>query len=293
MSVGVVGLGVMGLPIALNLVRSGVATTVWTRSRSRTDTAVAAGARLALNPIDLARTSSVMFVVLPDMPQLREVLEGPQGLREGLYPGQVLVVMSTVDPAAVRSLGAELAPFGVNVVDAPISGGDIAARDATLSIMVGGEKSIVDALHPVLGVIGSTVTYMGELGSGQLAKACNQIVVAANLAALGEALVLARRAGLDAARLLEALSGGLASSRALETKREKLLSGTFTPGARADLQLKDLGIALGAGEALQAAMPLTALLEQLYSALCEEGYGGEDHSGVVRVIERLSSSEPG
>jgi 2-hydroxy-3-oxopropionate reductase len=233
-----------------------------------------------------------MLIVLPDMPQLREVLEGPQGLRQALSPGQVVVVMSTVDPAAVRSLGAELSPLGVHVVDAPMSGGDVGARNGTLSIMVGGDKSVVDKLRPLFELIGSTVTYMGAVGSGQLAKACNQIVVAANLTALGEALVLGRRGGLDAASLLDALSAGLAGSRALELKRDKLLSSTFTPGGRAELQLKDLDIALAAGHAHRAALPLTALLEQLFATLCEEGYGGEDHSGVVRVIERLSASDP-
>jgi 2-hydroxy-3-oxopropionate reductase len=282
----------MGLPIALNLIRGGVTTSVWNRSHGPVQIATASGARPTSTPAELSRTCPVILAVLPDMPQLREVLDGPNGLRQGFRSGSVLVVMSTVAPGAARDLGRELAESGVAVVDAPMSGGDVGARDGTLSIMVGGDQSIVDGLRPILHLLGSTVTYMGELGSGQLAKACNQIVVAATLSAIGEALVLARRGGLDAESLLNALGAGLAGSKALDVKREMWLSANFTPGGRAELQLKDLAIALSAGREYRTALPLTGVVEQLYAALCFEGYGDEDHAAVIRVLERLSDAEP-
>ena len=226
--------------------------------------------------------------MLPDLPQAEEVLDRDDGLLAGMGRGSVLVVMGTVSPVGVRELGARLEPAGVSLVDAPVSGGDVGAEQATLSIMVGGSPEDVARVRPLLEAMGTTVDHLGPLGAGQLAKACNQIVVAATLTALSEALVLARLGGLDAGRVFAVLAGGLAGSRVLEVKGPKLLGGAFRPGGAAAFQHKDLGFALAAARAEGVALPLTALVDQLFGAAVSNGLGDDDHSVVVRVIERLA-----
>jgi 2-hydroxy-3-oxopropionate reductase len=230
----------------------------------------------------------VVLTMLPDLPQVEEVLRRDDGLQAGMNQGSVLVVMGTVSPVAVRDLGVRLEPAGVAVVDAPVSGGDVGAEQATLSIMVGGRPEDVTRVRPYLEAMGTTVDHLGPLGAGQLAKACNQIVVAATLTALSEALVLARRGGLDPQRVFAVLGGGLAASRVLEVKGPKLLGGDFRPGGAAAFQHKDLGFALAAAREEGVALPLTALVDQLYGAARWNGFGDDDHSVVVRVIERLA-----
>ncbi|HEU4400007.1 MAG TPA: NAD(P)-dependent oxidoreductase [Actinomycetota bacterium] len=286
--VGFVGLGVMGRPMARNLVRAGHRVVVWNRSAEPAAELAAAGATVARTPAELAEAAPVVLTMLPDLPQVEAVLFREDGLLRGMGRESVLVVMGTVSPVDVRDLGARLAPSGVSVVDAPVSGGDVGAEQATLSIMAGGREQDVARVRPLLEAMGTTVDHLGPLGAGQLAKACNQIVVAATLTALSEALVLARKGGLDPQRVFAVLAGGLAGSRVLEVKGPKLLAGDFQPGGAAAFQHKDLGFALAAARAEGVALPITALVDQLFGAARWNGFGDDDHSVVVRVIERLA-----
>jgi 2-hydroxy-3-oxopropionate reductase len=286
--VGFVGLGSMGRPMARNLARAGHRVVVWNRSAAPAAELAAAGAQVAQTPAELGRAAPVVLTMLPDLPQLEEVLSRQDGLLPAMGQGSVLVVMGTVSPVGVRELGARLEPAAVAVVDAPVSGGDVGAEQATLSIMVGGQPRDAARVRPFLAAMGTTVDHLGPLGAGQLAKACNQIVVAATLTALSEALVLARKGGLDPRRVLGVLAGGLADSRVLEVKGEKLLGHDFRRGGAAAFQHKDLGFALAAARAAGVALPLTALVDQLFGAACWNGFGDDDHSVVLRVLERLA-----
>jgi len=294
--VGFIGLGTMGRPMARNLARAGYQVVVWNRSAARAgELAAVAAVAVARTPAEVGAAVPVVLTMLPDLPQVEEVLAGPDGLLAGMGPGSVLVVLGTVSPVGVRALGARLeaAGTGVAVVDAPVSGGDVGAEQGTLSIMAGGTDSDVARVRPFLEAMGTTVDHLGPLGAGQLAKACNQIVVGATITALSEAVVLARKGGLDPARVLGVLAGGLAGSRVLEVKGDKLLHHDFRPGGAAAFQFKDLGFALAAARAEGVALPLTALVDQLFGAACWNGFGGDDHSVLLRVIERLAGEGEG
>ena len=283
-AVAVIGLGAIGLPVAINLAKTAIPTQVWNRSDSPANKAVSAGAtRLeSLESIDAA----IVLTVLPDMAQVISVLDS--GLEKALQPGDILVVMGTVSPIAMRELGERLNAKSVHVLDAPVSGGDVGAQNASLSIMVGGEKEVLERVRPVFEKIGSTIRFLGPLGSGQMAKACNQIVVATTLTALAEAINLGRNAGLDDSVLLDILAGGLANSQVLTVKREKIESGDFTPGGSAVFQLKDLNFALEAGADTHTALPVTEKVRELYESLVANGDGALDHSAIVREIARRS-----
>ena len=283
-AVAVIGLGAIGLPVAINLAKTATPTQVWNRSDSPANKAAAAGAtRLeSLESIDAA----IVLTVLPDMAQVISVLDS--GLEKALQPGDILVVMGTVSPIAMRELGERLNAKSVHVLDAPVSGGDVGAQNASLSIMVGGEKEVLERVRPVFEKIGSTIRFLGPLGSGQMAKACNQIVVATTLTALAEAINLGRNAGLDDSVLLDILAGGLANSQVLTVKREKIESGDFTPGGSAVFQLKDLNFALEAGADTHTALPVTEKVRELYESLVANGDGALDHSAIVREIARRS-----
>ena len=283
-AVAVIGLGAIGLPVAINLAKTATPTQVWNRSDSPANKAAAAGAtRLeSLESIDAA----IVLTVLPDMAQVISVLDS--GLEKALQPGDILVVMGTVSPIAMRELGERLNAKSVHVLDAPVSGGDVGAQNASLSIMVGGEKEVLERVRPVFEKIGSTIRFLGPLGSGQMAKACNQIVVATTLTALAEAINLGRNAGLDDSVLLDILAGGLANSQVLTVKREKIESGDFTPGGSAVFQLKDLNFALEAGIDTHTALPVTEKVRELYESLVANGDGALDHSAIVREIARRS-----
>ncbi|HEX6342036.1 NAD(P)-dependent oxidoreductase [Umezawaea sp.] len=286
--IAVLGMGAMGLPMARNLARAGFPVTVWNRTPGRDGEARSAGAVAAATPAEAALP--VVLTVLPDLPEVVEVLAGEDGLLAGWRRAGVdrplLVVMGTVSPAAIRDLGDRLPD--VRLVDAPVSGGDVGADAATLSIMVGGHADDVLRLRPYFAVLGTTVRHLGPLGAGQLAKACNQIVVAATLTAVSEALALAVKGGLDPAVVVEVLQGGLAGSRVLDVKKDRWLSHDFTPGGRAVNQLKDLVFAVEAGREVGVPLPVTATVEQMYSAMCALGFGDDDHSGVYQVYETLS-----
>jgi len=288
-NVAVIGLGAIGLPVAVNVAKAGFAVQVWNRTSGRAQPAIDHGAVQVDRLADI--DARVVLTVLPDTPQLDEVLL--QGLQSALRPEDVLVVMSTVSPDAVRRLGARLlGSHGVHVVDAPVSGGDVGAWEATLSIMVGGELEPVEACWPIFEAAGSRVRHLGSLGSGQVAKLSNQIIVGATLAGIGEAINLARAAGLDDRAVVEALSGGLAGSRALDVKGEKILSGDFTPGGAASLHLKDLRYARLAASELGLSHPLTAAVTDLYEQLIEQGFGHLDQSAIA-LLSLPAAHSPG
>ena len=284
-SVAVIGLGAMGLPISTNLAKAGFPTQGWNRSAAPRELAAAGGVSTpdSLSDID----ARVVLVTLPDLPQLVELLGA--GLQSALKPGDYLVVMSTVSPVEIVKFAAAQKELGVIVVDAPMSGGELGAQNATLSIMVGGEEKDFDALKPIFDVLGKTIILLGPVGAGQLTKAANQIVVAINLAAIGEAVTLSRRAGLDASKVLEIFAGGLANSAVLQLRRPKIEAMDFPAGGKSKFLLKDLHFALDAADSSGTKLPITDLVTQLYAQLIEFGDGEMDHSAIIREIERLSN----
>jgi 2-hydroxy-3-oxopropionate reductase len=279
------GLGRMGLPMSVNLARAGFAVRAW--NRSPREVPGPAGYRLCGSIAEASGDAETIFTMLPDITEVRDVCA--EALRHA-RAGALVVVMGTVSPVAVRAWAAEAGGAGFRVVDAPVSGGDVGARDGTLSIMAGGTPQDIAELRAPFAAMGATVRHLGPVGSGQLAKACNQIVVAATLTALGEAVTLGTRGGLDAGELLDVLAGGLAGSRALEVKRAKLSTHDFTPGGSAAFQHKDLGFALDAARASGVALPVTAVVDQLFGAMRWTGRGADDHSGVLQIIEALSAT---
>ncbi len=280
--VAVIGLGAIGLPVCVNASAAGFRVQGWNRTPARSLKAAESGVAIAENLSNI--DAPVILTVLPDMPQLFDVLDA--GLEKVLQTGDVLVVMSTVSPAAMHRLAARLATTGVAVLDAPVSGGDVGAWEAKLSIMVGGDADDLDRCRRVLRAISHRIEHLGPLGSGQLAKACNQIIVGATLTAIGEALTLGRAAGLDDRQLLDVLGAGLAGSRAMEIKRQKYLTADYTPGGSVAGQLKDLRIALEAAEALGYVPRLTSMVTEEYQWLSDAGKSGLDHSAIILSAER-------
>jgi 2-hydroxy-3-oxopropionate reductase len=288
-TVGFIGLGAMGLPMARNLALTGLDVVAWNRSSKPLQAAREAGCHTVSAPAEVAAAAPVVLTMLPDLPQVASVLDGPRGLLTAPGPFETLVVMGTVSPVAVRSLADDLAARGIAVVDAPVSGGERGAADAALSIMAGGSPSAFTRVRPYLEAMGTTVRHMGGVGAGSLTKACNQLLVAGTLVSLAEAVLLGERGGLDGAALLDVLGGGLASSEVLTQKRERLLSGDFTSSGPARYLLKDLGFALNAAAEGPTAVPVTAAVTQLYAAVCAQGLGDLDNSVVLDLLRRMST----
>ena len=289
--IGFIGLGIMGKPMARNLARAGYSLVVHNRSHGSVDELCRLGARRAGSPREVAASSGIVITMLPDSPDVEEVVAGPAGLLGGFGAGQLLIDMSTINPLVSRELGSRLASRGGSMLDAPVSGGEEGAIKGILSIMVGGEASDFDRARPLFEVMGGTITHIGPLGSGGFTKLANQIIVAINLAAIGEALVFGARAGVDPERMIRALAGGMAGSRCLEQKAPKILAGDFTPGFRIDLHAKDLRLVHAAAGSLMAPVPTTALVEQFFAALRRQDCGGDDHSGIVKFFENLAGIE--
>jgi 2-hydroxy-3-oxopropionate reductase len=288
--VGFVGLGIMGAAMAKNLLRAGHDLVVHNRTRARAEDLEEHGAEVADSPGEVAQKCGVVITMLPGPPEVEEVVAGEGGLLEGAREGSLIIDMSTSSPALARDLHRAARDRSVGVLDAPVSGGDVGAVEGTLSIMAGGDEEDFERAGPLFGAMGTTVVHVGGAGAGQTVKACNQVVVALVIEAVSEALVLAARGGADPAKVLEALSGGLAASRVLEVKGEKLLSRTFEPGGKVEYHRKDLGIALAAGREHGAALPATALVDQMFGALMSKGRGGWDHSALVTLIEEWSGA---
>ena len=230
----------------------------------------------------------VLVTMLPNSPDVEQVALGPSGISEGAKRGVLFLEMSTISPLVSQKVGKELSPRGVRMLDAPVSGGEKGAIDGALSIMVGGEAADFEAALPVFQAMGKTITHLGPLGSGGFTKLANQIIVAMNLTALGEALTLAKKAGLDRALTLKALGGGLAGSKCMEQKAQNYLSGTYNPGFKIDLHFKDLGLIMESSRALGVPLPCTSVVQELFNALRVKGRGGLDHSGVITLLEDLA-----
>lgn len=295
-AVGVIGLGIMGAPMARNLLRAGFPVVVWNRTPERIEPLVAAGAQPAGSPREVAEHAAVTITVLSDSPDVEAVYRAPDGVLAGLEParpGRLLIDMSTIQPRVARELAAAAGERGAAMLDAPVSGGDVGARDGTLSIMVGGDAEALDRARPVLEALGTTITHCGPSGAGQVVKACNQVVVALTLEAIGEALVLGSKAGVEPGVIIEALSGGLGASRVLEVRGPKLLARDFAPGFKLDLHAKDLAIVLATARELGVALPGTAVVDQLFRAEQSRGHGDDDNSTVVRALEALAQHEIG
>ena len=294
--VGVIGLGIMGAPMARNLLRAGFPVVVWNRTPGRAEALVAAGAQLAASPREVAERAAVTITMLSDSPDVEAVYRAPDGVLAGVDPAppaRLLIDMSTIAPRVARELAAAAAERGAAMLDAPVSGGDVGAQEGTLSIMVGGDADALARARPVLQALGTTITHVGPSGSGQVVKACNQIVVALTLDAIGEALVLGSKAGVDPGAIVEALSGGLAASRVLEVRGPKLLARDFAPGFKLDLHAKDLAIALATARELGVALPGTAVVDELFQAEQRRGRGDDDNSTVVRALEALAGHTVG
>jgi 2-hydroxy-3-oxopropionate reductase len=286
---GFIGLGIMGRPMAKNLLKAGYPLVVHSRSKGPVDDLTAAGARSAPSARAVTEQVDVLITMLPNSPDVELVALGPQGILEGARAGLIYVDMSTISPIVSQKVAKALAARGVKMLDAPVSGGERGAVEGTLSIMVGGDKPTFDLVLPIFQAIGKTITHLGPLGAGGFTKLANQIIVAVNLTALGEALTLARKAGLNRELTLKALGGGLAGSRCLEQKTPNYLSNTYNPGFRVDLHFKDLGLIMESGRALGVPLPTTALVQELFAALRVRGRGGLDHSAVITLLEDLAS----
>ena len=291
--VGFIGLGIMGKPMAKNLMEAGNELVLYNRTLEKAEELAEDGAEVAANPKEVAENSEIIVTMLPDSPDVRNVVAGEDGVLEGIKDGSLLVDMSTISPVVTEELAAKVKERGASMLDAPVSGGDVGAIEGTLSIMVGGSEEDFERARPLFDVMGKTVTHVGPTGAGQVTKAANQVVVALTIEAVSEALVLGSKGGVAPEKILDVLSGGLAGNKVMEVKREKFLSHKFDPGFRSELHHKDLGIALAAGREYGVVLPVTAIVDQMLLAMKKKGWGGEDHSALLRVIEDLSQHEIG
>jgi len=289
-TIGFIGLGIMGRPMAKNLIKAGYSLVVHSRSRGPVDEVVKAGAKAASSPKDVAAQSDVLITMLPNSPDVEQVALGKDGIIEGARAGLIFVDMSTISPIVSKKVGEALGAKGVKMLDAPVSGGEKGAIDAALSIMVGGDKPTFDAVLPILQAMGKTITLLGPLGFGGFTKLANQIIVAVNLTALGEALTLGKKAGLDRELLLTALAGGLAGSKCLDQKKPNYIAGAYNPGFKIDLHFKDLGLIMEASRSLGVPLPTTAVVQELFNAMRVKGRGGLDHSGIITLLEDLAGA---
>lgn len=290
-TIGFVGLGIMGKPMAENVLAAGYDAVVHNRSPEPVEALAERGAESASSPAMVARKSDVVVTVLPDTDAVEEVVLGDDGVIQGASEGLTYVDMSTISPVATERIADRLDEEGVTMLDAPISGGEEGAVEATLSIMVGGDRDVFDEQAALFDAMGETVTYCGESGAGQVAKACNQIVVGCTLEAVGEALVLAQRAGADLEAVLDAISGGAAACWALDARAPRVIRGNFEPGFFASYHYKDLRIATAAGEEYGSPMPTTSVVHELYKAMEQKGYGQDDHSAIIKVLEDQANDE--
>ncbi|HEU0115977.1 MAG TPA: 2-hydroxy-3-oxopropionate reductase [Thermomicrobiales bacterium] len=293
--IGFIGLGIMGKPMARNLAKAGYELVVYNRSPDDTEALVAEGGPYepAASPRAVAEQTKTIVTMLPDSPEVRDVVFGEHGILPALGPGSLLIDMSTIAPATAIEVSEALAARGARAIDAPVSGGDKGAIAGTLSIMVGGDAADVERAMPLFEAMGKTIVHVGDAGAGQTVKACNQVVVAITFAAVSEALVMGAKAGVDPRKIAQVLGGGLANSRVLELRGPTMIEGQFQPGFRVDLHRKDLGIALATGKNVGVPLPVTGLVAQLYEALATTGRGDLDHSALIALYEDLSGEKLG
>jgi 2-hydroxy-3-oxopropionate reductase len=290
--IGFIGLGIMGRPMAGHLVAAGHPAYLHSRSGVPQDL-LDAGGQACGNARDVAEKADVIFLMVPDTPHVEAVLFGAEGVAAGLAPGKTVVDMSSISPIATKDFAQRINRLGCDYLDAPVSGGEVGARNAALSIMVGGDQAVFERVKPLFELMGRNITLVGGNGDGQTAKVANQIIVALNIEAVSEALLFAAKAGADPARVREALMGGFASSRILEVHGERMIKRTFDPGFRIALHQKDLNLALSSARELGVALPNTATAQELFNACTAHGGSGWDHSAMVRALEKLADFEIG
>lgn len=289
--IGYIGLGLMGKPMARNILNAGYQVVVHNRSRQSVQELVAEGTQAAFSPAEVAAQADVVFTNLPDSPDVEIVALGENGLIEGAHPGLIFIDNSTIKPAVTRLIGARLAEVGVTMLDAPVSGGDVGAIAGTLTIMVGGPEEAFMQVLPILQSIGKTITHVGGLGDGQIAKAANQIMVAAQMVAMSELLVFAQKAGADPEKVVQAIRGGAAGCWTLDNKPQRLFTGNREPGFKAYMQAKDLGIVMDTAREYGIPLPSAGVHSQLFNAMLQMGMRALDNSAVIGVIEKLAGTQ--
>ena len=286
--IGFIGLGIMGKPMALNLLKAGHELTTYDIVVERMDELIKAGARKGSSSKDVAGKSDLVITMLPNSPHVREAVLGPNGVLDGARRGLILVDMSSIAPLASREIAAKAQEKGVAMLDAPVSGGEPKAVAGTLAIMVGGPEEVFEKVKGILSAMGSSVTRVGDIGSGNVAKLANQIIVALNIAAMSEAMVLATKAGVDPEKVFQAIRGGLAGSTVLEAKMPLALKGNFRPGFRIELHIKDMANALDTAHELGVPVPLSSVVMEVLQALKADGKAGDDHGGIIQFYEQLA-----
>lgn len=291
MKIGFIGLGIMGKPMSKNLLKAGYELVVMDRNLDTVSEIVALGAVAAKTPKAVAELSDVIITMLPNSPQVKEVALGENGLIEGARPGTILIDMSSIAPLASREISEALAAKQIAMLDAPVSGGEPKAIDGTMSVMVGGDKAVFDKCYEIMKSMAGSVVHTGDIGAGNVTKLANQVIVALNIAAMSEALVLATKAGVDPNLVFQAIRGGLAGSTVLEAKAPMVMDRNFKPGFRIDLHIKDLANALDTSHGVGAQLPLTSLVMEMMQALKADGHGQSDHSAIARYYENLAKVE--
>jgi 2-hydroxy-3-oxopropionate reductase len=289
--VGYIGLGLMGKSIARNILKAGFPVTVWNRSAPAVEELVKEGAHAALSPADLAGKVDAIFTNLPDSPQVLEVVFGPNGIASGAKPGLIFVDNSTIKPSAAQEIAERLKGFGVDALDAPVSGGDVGARNGTLTIMVGGSAEALEKVTPVFKAMGKSVTHIGGPGAGQVCKAANQIMVAAQMVAMSELLVFSEKCGVDPTKVVSAIKGGAAQCWTLDVKPPRIFEGNREPGFKASMQNKDLNIVMDSAREYGVPLPSTAVNAQLYQSMVQQGMGEKDNSAVLNILEQMAQCE--
>ena len=291
MKTGFIGLGIMGKPMSKNLLKAGYQLVVYDVNAESVRELASAGAETASSPREVAERCDVIVTMLPNSPHVKAVALGPNGIIEGARSGMILVDMSSIAPLAAKEVAASLAEKGVEMIDAPVSGGEPKAIAGTLSIMVGGKKEIFDRCGEMLGKMGTSVVLCGAIGAGNTTKLANQIIVALNIAAMSEALVLGAKAGVNPETIYQAIRGGLAGSTVLDAKAPMVLNGNFKPGFRIELHIKDLANALETGHEVGVPLPLTSQIMEIMQALKVDGKAGDDHGGIIQYYEKLARFE--
>ena len=292
MKIGFIGLGIMGAPMAGQLIKGGHEVHLYSRTQVPQEL-TAAGGRTCASATEVAQQAEVVIVMVPDTPHVEDVLFGESGVAKGLSRGKIVVDMSSISPVATKAFAKRINGLGCDYLDAPVSGGEVGAKAGTLSIMVGGPQGAFDTVKPLFDLMGKNITLVGGNGDGQTTKVANQIIVALNIEAVGEALLFAAKAGADPAKVRQALMGGFASSRILEVHGERMIKRTFAPGFRIELHQKDLNLALSTARALGVSLPNTATAQELFNACAAHGGAAWDHSGMVRALETLANFEIG
>ncbi|MGE7469819.1 2-hydroxy-3-oxopropionate reductase [Bosea sp. NPDC003192] len=292
MKIGFIGLGIMGAPMAGQLIKGGHEAHLYSRTQVPQEL-TAAGGRPCASATEVAQNAEIIITMVPDTPHVEDVLFGETGVAKGLSSGKIVVDMSSISPVATKEFARRINALGCDYLDAPVSGGEVGAKAGTLSIMVGGPQGAFDTVKPLFDLMGKNITLVGGNGDGQTTKVANQIIVALNIEAVGEALLFAAKAGADPAKVRQALMGGFASSRILEVHGERMIKRTFAPGFRIELHQKDLNLALSTARALGVSLPNTATAQELFNACAAHGGAAWDHSGMVRALETLANFEIG